>query len=864
MSASNTISNLQLALNCAGKCDCCNQLQSEINAINTKIAGLKNVDENALRTSIRASLQPDITTAVGAGVALLAGKLDPQIKNLINGLTDAKQRIDSTENIARDAKAKADAQARQKYAQLSDLEKEVRLREYGDNLHQQGYSKAQVDAMLSDERLAASLREAKGQQALQAEYKNLIRAEQARATSAESTVGSKAANAIDEAARASSAALNANAEVTGLKGLVNGFKDQVGRFGRTIERLESAVGTAIANAAKAIGISEQALAATGRILGKIAEIFNIIGTFAVLFEQLATLNVLGGRIDAVENAVNALGTSVSGVLGKLLGLQNRIGHNEASILEVRAIAIDAKGIGEAANLKAGAAQVTASRAQGYATTAQNTAKQAQLTADGAVRNAKQANDNATTAYQKAEVAQSIAEQAKQIGKQALSKAGEAIGVALTAYALVQAVKNLKGLKGDPGIPGRQGERGLQGIPGRQGERGMQGVPGIPGKDGVTTVLPGTPGKQGERGLPGISGLPGRNGKDGKDGKDVNPGDLAGLKALIIQQHNQTRLNSTTQHTTTRARILTPIMAALAPIIVLLKQIFDIVSKFSDAAQLVLLNIINNKLGKQVTGGLSQFIETIAKNTYLEKALSVLTFAATIHNALMLSNNLGQTLITIVDQVTGFLLPKGIDGTPISFSDSLGKAVHLVIESTIGEENYKELSEDWQKINRIYQAASNVFNQVTQLGGLITTGLEVVGGNIGKIGNALRKGGVLLENAYGYMNPQPNLEGKFFSFMNTANEKLSSIAAVVAIPIAFKEVVGGIRSSTADLKREISQIDPKDEHGNPIKDKDGNIVHYKPGVEVPTPIVEEAKGEQAKADSTNFLELVLEDIFDGGD
>ncbi|MEH2071116.1 MAG: hypothetical protein V7K47_23655 [Nostoc sp.] len=165
-------------------------------------------------------------------------------------------------------------------------------------------------------------------------------------------------------------------------------------------------------------------------------------------------------------------------------------------------------------------------------------------------------------------------------------------------------------------------------------------------------------------------------------------------------------------------------------------------------------------------------------------------------------------------------------------------------------------------NRIYQAASNVFNQVTQLGGLITTGLEVVGGNLGKIGNALRKGGVLLENAYGYMNPQPNLQGKFFSFINTANEKLSSIAVVVAISIAFKDVLGGISSSTADLKREISQ--PKDEHGNPIKDTDGSIIHYKPGIEVPTPIVEEAKREQVKADSTNFLELVLEDIFDGGD
>ncbi|MBD2411888.1 hypothetical protein H6H01_14285 [Nostoc calcicola FACHB-3891] len=480
-----------------------------------------------------------------------------------------------------------------------------------------------------------------------------------------------------------------------------------------------------------------------------------------------------------------------------------------------------------------------------------------------MKNASRANDNATTAFNKAKEAQGIGEQAKGLAGQAFNKAGEALGVALTALSLYQGIKYLKGLKGDPGIPGRPGRDGLNGRPGLDGRPGRDGLQGAPG---ITQIIqiPGRPGRDGRNGLNGLPGRSGLNGLPGRNGVDAVPYNDAGLRALIVSQHTQTRANSTAQHSTTRTTILTPIMAALAPILALLKQIYDAVMAVSNAAILALLNVINTKLGVQVTGGLSQFIKTIAENTYLEKALSVLTFAATVHNALMLSNNLGQSLISIIDQVTGFLLPKGIDGTPINFSESLGKAVKLVIETAIGEDNYTQLSEDWAKANRIYQATSNVFNQVTQLGGLISTGLEVIGGNLGKIGNALRKGGVLLENAYGYMNPQPNLQGKFFSLMNTANEKLSSIAAVVAIPIAFKEVMSGINSSTADLKRELSQTDPKDENGNPIRDANNNIIHYKPGVEVPTPIVEEAKGEQAKADSTNFLELVLEDIFDGGD
>lgn len=42
MSSSSTISNLQQALNCAGKCDCCNNLQRQLNKLNDRINTLEN------------------------------------------------------------------------------------------------------------------------------------------------------------------------------------------------------------------------------------------------------------------------------------------------------------------------------------------------------------------------------------------------------------------------------------------------------------------------------------------------------------------------------------------------------------------------------------------------------------------------------------------------------------------------------------------------------------------------------------------------------------------------------------------------------------------------------------------------------
>ncbi|MHC5731956.1 MAG: hypothetical protein ACYTXY_49390, partial [Nostoc sp.] len=102
---------------------------------------------------------------------------------------------------------------------------------------------------------------------------------------------------------------------------------------------------------------------------------------------------------------------------------------------------------------------------------------------------------------------------------------------------------------------------------------------------------------------------------------------------------------------------------------------------------------------------------IATNTYVEKALALLTFAATVHNGLMLSNNLGQTLGTIIDQCVSLILPKGINGQPISISHVLGNATTDLIKNAIGAKNYAKISEEWAIANRIYQAGSNVFNQV---------------------------------------------------------------------------------------------------------------------------------------------------------
>ncbi|MDZ7992031.1 MAG: hypothetical protein RM022_031045 [Nostoc sp. EfeVER01] len=857
MSTSSVIGSMQSALDCAGKCDCCEKLQQQIDALKRDILSLKGGGSNSIQSLVAVAVGAALTTqlkpAVNAAVESRNFGFQQTLKQMNEAIAgterNSKAAVDTATNTAKTVKNSVADNAANIKAALDTANKanEAKFAQIAANQAKYtpllesiggGGGTRVVTKSAFDERLALEVarRDAllKAQAERFAEANRLARLDADLVAATANQANLKAGRALNEtttvAASVAKSAFDTSTEISGLRNVVNGFGAQVNALGKTIGKLETAVGNAVTAAAKAVGISSEALAATGRLAGRLLEAFNAIATIFTLIEQLATLNVLGGRIDAVESGLVQLGNDVSRILGKLLGLQNRIGANESLTAQVKNIALDAKGIGEAAKLQAGAAQVTATRAENFAITANANAKTAQTTADGAVRNSVIANENATTAYKQGIKAEGIGEQAKRIAGDALGKAGMALTTALTAIALYQGVRSLRGLQGIPGISGRQGERGLQGIQ------------GVPGRDGVTTVvtLPGTPGPRGQTGRQGVPGIPGRN------GRDVNPVDVAGLRTLIIQQHTQTRLNSTSQHSATRTTILTPIMAALAPIIAICKKIFDIVSKFSDAAQLALLNLINNKLGGQLPGGIGGKLTRFADWMHLDRVLNIMILASTIHNAVMLSNDIGQTLVGAINNILQLIGLKKEDGTPFSIGSVISNSIESLIKNAIGVENYVNLKESWAKANRIYQATTNVINSFLNLSQAILQASELIAAYTGKIGNALRKGGVILESAYGWMNPQP----KFNRVTQTLEGLQNGASTIQMVTQAPLDVVNAVTESTTAATEFVKAV----------KEDDKPVNKATP---IPEPDELKAQEIQSKTDSQP-LNFDFSDLFDGED
>jgi hypothetical protein len=233
----------------------------------------------------------------------------------------------------------------------------------------------------------------------------------------------------------------------------------------------------------------------------------------------------------------------------------------------------------------------------------------------------------------------------------------------------------------------------------------------------------------------------------------------------------------------------------------------------------LLVIINDKLGPKLPGGLSKFIERIDKTTKLitsittgiaEKLgsvskwlrlgqlMSVLTFIGVLHNALMLSRSVGETFLSMVSNGLAVFGIKDDGGNPYDLSSLIGKSVEETVKTVIGNENYTNLSANYKKANRIYQAAANLGNSIQALRFSVISALETVGGWNARIGNALKKYGVLGDSAYPWMNPSPNFDNRFMRGLETVENAVSQIDSVASEVLSAQETVAEIGRQKTEL------------------------------------------------------------------
>ena len=614
---------------------------------------------------------------------------------------------------------------------------------------------------------------------------NNLKGEVSQVSAKTNILGNRVLAAQNDAKRAIADANLAKVSASAAKAQSHAAKISAAAADRRARIADSKAGNAISKATRAITQSSaaQKLARGAQSLANRA-----IGLVNTLTGAVRALDVrLGGALSKIANLagkvlgiLNTIATifSIIATLASLVqlyrltqqvnALEAKVNAQDRLIQQIRAIIESIRGELSRLNGVASTALNNSLAALSRASSALSQSSQAISTSQRALSSAISAARNAAIASAAAAAASAVANRAinaipsiRNTANNALSKAEQA---------LRQKAK-----------PGPDGPRGLPGPAGAMGPRGFTGATGPQGAQGPK----GDMGPFGSAGKNGKDGAPGKNGKDGKDGKDAMPDPE--VKRLLYRI-NRTTTSNLALDTTTNANVI-----ATRTVVDRTKSVLD---------------------------GLNTFTRNAWKFARIDKALNALNTILLLHNAAMLSRNLATTLGDLTSQALSVIGIKDETGSPLDINKEIGRQIDQFFASALGEEVWKNTKTTWHKANNIISSASNIIWTIRSMQDSAREIMEWTAENTGKIGNALKKFGVVGENAYKWMPEQMTMTNRWTQRIDRFRNKTedlddaaSSLSSVLGEVQNIQEEYGQLQEQKAQFDKNLQQLTPKERSDN---------------------------------------------------
>jgi hypothetical protein len=630
------------------------------------------------------------------------------------------------------------------------------------------------------------------------------------------------------------------------KDLADGSAQWINRTGQpTANKLPEVAKKASDAIGKATDAAGKATEAAQKAASALTKALEIAGAVAGLLALYGVVKVLPERIDAVERRIDGLNADDAMILRLIGTIKNEVRHAQAKADQAQAIAEDSKDEASSAQATARGAKTLASDAKSSSDSASTKAQQAQASALEAKAIASDAKSSANSASAKAQQAQSSALESRAIASDAKSSANSANAKAETARILAtqantkselafkeadQSLKLVLGLKLKAGEPGKRGEPGLpglRGVPGKNGEPGKRGEPGLRG-------VPGKNGEPGKRGEPGLRGVPGKNGKD----SDVDKSDVQKIINQInqmavmvpaavarstpnISQIKQASKEGTCELTKPGGCIdkaLDPIKEGVGKNSSKLDALnagFGALSNVAIARVQSTVNTINGKLGAPIPGGIGGFLQgfstrfsNFTKWSRIDRLLNIIAVITSVHNAIMLSNNIGQTLFGAIGEGLNLIGLKDSEGNAFDVGAIINKSIEAKMKEIFGVEQWTAISEGFAKANRIYQASMNLLNNVLSLMATLQSLMELTRVDVSRIGNGLKRFLVVPQNAYDWMSEKISSGGRIgamervFNGLQSAETVTGNVASITSEVSSTVQTVQEVGTSIQEVKTSV--------------------------------------------------------------
>jgi Collagen triple helix repeat (20 copies) len=619
-----------------------------------------------------------------------------------------------------------------------------------------------------------------------------IAALSARISSLESQVSQAQSTASQASGKASEAFQKGATAI----GMVGALQITMGGLGGEIASVATVAAGARAAAAAAAGQAANALGQAGSALSGVAGAMSRIGTMAL---QIAGVAVAIALATQALNAANEAGQKAAYALEIALDAIKTAAAASGSVIDANLIATEAKSIGKAAYDLAKSAMKRAGEALENSVGAIETANEASNKADRAF-------SGITTLTASGALTQATASTAQATADRAIAAAAASAGS-----------------PGRVGAPGRDGTPGQAGAPGKDGAAGKNGAPGAAG----TSADPSLSNRVKQ-----LENTAGNNTvNSGKENEIIEL--IAKLSAAVLVMPTSIANSQTFRAAATSAAAAGACQSSKpggcnggsADQISKLEGLMSGLSSAYGALNNALLNtmnstlnIVNSKLGNQITGGLSKWTTNLAEIANRSQILNIFTWVGVMHNAYFLSNSLTQSLFSAISNSMAALGIKDTStdpaGTPFNVGQLVSTWTDSYFKSIFGVAQVEGMKAEWKKYSRIYQAAAQVMYSIQSIGQSMLGALEVVGSHVAKIGNAMQKFRLVGEKAYSWMNPQPGFQNRFFTVLQGTQEVVSQIDQVASTVLSTQESITQMSKNKDDLVKSMSE-DPNGKKGEAV-------------------------------------------------
>lgn len=240
-----------------------------------------------------------------------------------------------------------------------------------------------------------------------------------------------------------------------------------------------------------------------------------------------------------------------------------------------------------------------------------------------------------------------------------------------------------------------------------------------------------------------------------------------------------------------------------------------------------------------------------ENSRLNKLVNYLTMISVLHNSAMLSRDVGETIGDLTSNMLAAVGIKDEKGSAIDINELVGASVRNFVQRIVGVDVYNDVSTRWQKASRIISSASMIVYTVRGLHDTSKDVMEWTAENTGKIGNALKRFGVVGERAYPWMSERVKAQDAYRRKFQRVTDGLESLEDTAS---SLSQVTGDVR----EIQEEFAELQEQ-------KTAFRELVSVKPPEETATAAPENVPiataEEQAKTDN-EAPEVALTDAIKG--